>query len=116
MSVMNGHTIRVRSDNLSEAIPVRTGVLQGDTLAPYLFIVVLDSVLRQLPEDKGILLGTPARVLSKRQSCAFLNQTRRQGWLRLPTLTMFASLRTVLRTFKSSFPPSKLRPSRQVSR
>jgi hypothetical protein len=31
------------------------GVMQGDTLAPYLFILVIDQILRQLPYDAGAL-------------------------------------------------------------
>jgi len=34
-------------DGDTEAFAVNTGVLQGDTLAPFLFIIVLDYVLRQ---------------------------------------------------------------------
>ena len=41
------------------------GVLQGDTLAPYLFIVVLDYVMRQATEGKEEELGL---TLKKRQS------------------------------------------------
>eukprot|EP00759_Apiculatamorpha_spiralis_P058082 PhF_6_TR8998/c0_g1_i1/m.14122 len=47
---------------------VGTGVLQGDTLAPYLFVIVLDSVLRKLDEKHGILLSKPAPKLTKRQA------------------------------------------------
>ena len=41
------------------------GVLQGDTLAPYLFIIVLDYVMRQATEGKEEELGL---TLKKRQS------------------------------------------------
>jgi len=34
-------------DGDTEAFAVNTGVLQGDTLAPFLFIIVLDYVLQQ---------------------------------------------------------------------
>jgi len=37
----------------SKSFPVTTGVLQGDTLAPFLFIIVLDFVLRQTPNSLG---------------------------------------------------------------
>ena len=34
-------------DGLTEAIAILAGVLQGDTLAPYLFIIVIDYVMRE---------------------------------------------------------------------
>ena len=38
---------RVRlGEKLSEAFHIATGVLQGDTLAPFLFIIVLDYILK----------------------------------------------------------------------
>ena len=37
----------VTTHGLTDRIPVRRGVLQGDTLAPYLFVLVLDRVLRK---------------------------------------------------------------------
>jgi hypothetical protein len=68
MSVMCGHTVKVRTDGiLSKEIPVGVGVLQGDTLAPYLFVMVLDKVLRELPNEAGLLLGTPAQQPTRRQ-------------------------------------------------
>ena len=47
-------------------IDIQQGVLQGDTLAPFLFILIVDAVLRQLPE-KGIEL-TRAVQAAERQS------------------------------------------------
>ena len=42
MNVMNGHVVRVRNEGqLSEAIDVKCGVLQGDTLAPFLFVRIV---------------------------------------------------------------------------
>ena len=37
--------IRLPDKSLSREVPMTTGVLQGDTLAPYLFIIVLDCAL-----------------------------------------------------------------------
>ena len=30
-----------------------TGVLQGDTLAPFLFVIVIDYIMRQVPSTYG---------------------------------------------------------------
>ena len=38
----------VSPDGETEFINIVAGVLQGDTLAPYLFIIVLDYVMRQI--------------------------------------------------------------------
>ena len=39
-------------DGLTEAIAILAGVLQGDTLAPYLFIIVIDYAMRRTLEGK----------------------------------------------------------------
>eukprot|EP00759_Apiculatamorpha_spiralis_P050568 PhF_6_TR4824/c4_g1_i8/m.6688 len=71
--VMHDHRIRVRNDDaLSDPFTVDTGVLQGDTLAPYLFIIVLDCVLRQLALEDGILLSKPTPKLTRRQAAAYV--------------------------------------------
>jgi hypothetical protein len=68
-NVMQGHTVTVRTSDglLGDPIPVNVGVLQGDTLAPFLFILVVDGLLRKLPEEEGILLSAPKRKMSRRQ-------------------------------------------------
>ena len=38
-------------------IDVAQGVLQGDTLAPFLFVCVIDAILRSLPKEKGVKIG-----------------------------------------------------------
>ena len=50
---------KVKSDGiLSSDININVGVLQGDTLAPYLFIIVLDYVLRKsFTEEDGYLIS-----------------------------------------------------------
>ena len=46
MSLYWGSTVQVvTKDGLTDKIPVNRGVLQGDTLAPYLFLMVIDRVL-----------------------------------------------------------------------
>jgi exonuclease III len=48
MALYQGTTSRVRLDHttISSSFPTTTGVLQGDTLAPFLFVIVVDYVLR----------------------------------------------------------------------
>jgi len=62
MSVNYGTTVRT-ADGSSESFPLTTGVLQGDTLAPYLFIFVLDYIMRKaIPDpDIGFPLGKGAK-------------------------------------------------------
>ena len=38
-----------------QAVKFETGVLQGDTLAPFLFVIVLDYAMQQIPSTFGIL-------------------------------------------------------------
>jgi hypothetical protein len=47
MSLYSGATARIRTtDGLTDFITLGQGVLQGDTLAPYLFIIVMDYIIR----------------------------------------------------------------------
>ena len=51
-------------DGETDAFTIHAGVLQGDTLAPYLFIIVLDYIMRQAigtDEDKLGFTITPRR-------------------------------------------------------
>jgi len=67
--VMQDHTLYVRTSDglLSDPITQSVGVLQGDTLAPYLFILVLDGVLQKLPPHLGVLLSRSAPKQTARQ-------------------------------------------------
>ena len=42
----------ITEDGLTEAFLIMAGVMQGDTLAPYLFIIVIDYIMRVTLEDK----------------------------------------------------------------
>jgi len=70
--VMQDHTLHVRTPDglLSDPISQSVGVLQGDTLAPYLFILVLDGVLQKLPAHLGALVTRPAPKQTARQRAA----------------------------------------------
>ena len=70
--IMKGHVIRVRvGKTVGDPIAVEKGVLQGDTLAPFLFILVADSLFRKLPEEWGVLLSAPCPNFSARQAKLF---------------------------------------------
>ena len=48
----------ISPDGETDIFDIQAGVLQGDTLAPFLFIIVLDYCLRQaIPEGKAQELG-----------------------------------------------------------
>ena len=49
----------------SDTFPVTTGVLQGDTLAPFLFIIVLDYALRIAMKDKELGIKIKPRYSSR---------------------------------------------------
>jgi hypothetical protein len=81
-SIMRGHYVQVRCDNeLSDPIAVETGVLQGDTLAPYLFVVVMDSLLRRLDPTLGIRLSKPAPRQTARLRVLHGDNRRHEKWL-----------------------------------
>ena len=41
--------------NFSDEIKTTSGVLQGDTLAPFLFIMVIDYIMKELPKNNGVV-------------------------------------------------------------
>ena len=54
----NPSTFIVTSDGPTDAFNTTYGILQGDTLAPYLFIIVVDYILRQSMDkasDKALM-------------------------------------------------------------
>ena len=71
MSVYYGATAAVKSDvDISEFFDLGVGVLQGDTLAPYLFVLVIDWVMRNALIDPSLgffirdRVGTRSRCIS----------------------------------------------------
>jgi len=53
-------------DGDTEAFSVNTGVLQGDTLAPFLFIITMDYVLRQAMQQQHLGVELRRRQGSRR--------------------------------------------------
>ncbi len=56
--------VRMRTGGMSDEFKFLTGVLQGDVLAPYLFIIVVDFILRQT-RDSELGFVTKPRVSSR---------------------------------------------------
>lgn len=54
--------VRFSGELSSEEINPDTGVMQGDTLAPFLFILVVDQILRKSPEAKGALYDSDLKL------------------------------------------------------
>ena len=55
LSLYNGAQARVRTqDSLTDPFYLTKGVLQGDTLAPYLFVIIMDWVLRTAIPDSSL--------------------------------------------------------------
>ena len=81
--------VKVRSpDGDTEYFDIVTGVLQGDTLAPYLFIICLDYVLRTSIDkirEKGFKLTKkrskryPAKTITHADDIAILANTPNQA-------------------------------------
>ena len=66
MSMYSGTAAQVvTADGCSADFEVEAGVLQGDTLAPYLFVVVVDYVLRAAITDDGV--GFMIQILLSRR-------------------------------------------------
>ena len=58
MTMLDKHQLFVRHEGKLSENPITpwAGVLQGDTLAPYIFILCIDMILQQLPEEWGARL------------------------------------------------------------
>lgn len=69
-SVYDQTTARVVSpDGITELFRVLAGILQGDTLAPYIFIVIVDYILRKAFADNDNLGFTVTPSKGGRRSC-----------------------------------------------
>lgn len=81
--MMQGHVLKIRCDGVisDSDIPVEVGVLQGDTLAPYLFVIVLDAVLRKLPQHCGLLLSKsiPKKLTTRQKALGHHSEKRLCG-------------------------------------
>ena len=63
MSVYYGATAAVKSDgDISDYFDLGVGVLQGDTLAPYLFVLVIDWIMRNAVPDASLGFCVRERV------------------------------------------------------
>jgi hypothetical protein len=83
MSMYEGHTVKLRvNGSLSDEFALSRGVLQGDTLAPYLFIMALQRVLDNV--DQLSDYGIPARAYLGQMSSSEMRLRQRltQGRLR----------------------------------
>jgi hypothetical protein len=64
----NSKSVVLVDSNVSEEFDVTTGVLQGDTLAPFLFIIVIDYVMKNAQLDHTNEKGEHGFITNKRQS------------------------------------------------
>ena len=64
----------ITPDGKSELFEVIVGVLQGDTLALFLFIIALDYALREVIREKSISFMLKKRQVS-RESATFITDT-----------------------------------------
>ena len=64
-------------DGETETFNILAGVLQGDTLAPYLFVIVIDYVMRTALQGRENKLGFQLR---KRKSIRLSDLSRLQIW------------------------------------
>ena len=83
MEMMQGHTVRLKGFDDAAPIEVKMGVLQGDTLAPFVFILLVDAILRQLLPFKGVDgpcrdTSFPIRALAFADDVLLLARSRRE--------------------------------------
>ena len=64
----NSHSTVIVEGNISEEFEVTTGVLQGDTFAPFLFKIVLDYAIRKAEVDNINNKGENGFITNLRES------------------------------------------------
>jgi hypothetical protein len=64
----NSRSVVLVDGNVSEEFDVTSGVLQGDTLAPFLFIIVIDHVMKNAQSDHTNKKGEYGFLTNYRQS------------------------------------------------
>jgi hypothetical protein len=67
----NSRSVVLVDGNVSEEFDVTTGVLQGDTLAPFLFIIVIDYVMKNAQADHTNEKGEHGFITNTRQSSRY---------------------------------------------
>lgn len=58
----DGYTTNLTSHSEEHRVTVKRGILQGDSLSPVLFNMVMDQVLKAIPEEVGFNLSPECRV------------------------------------------------------
>ena len=71
----NTTALVITEDGSTEIFSIEAGVLQGDTLAPYLFIIVIDYVMRTSTKNRGSLGLTLTQRLSRRCPATYITDT-----------------------------------------
>ena len=82
-----------RGSDTTSGVPITptAGVMQGDTLAPYLFDLCIDYILRQLPYDAGCVCSDPMPIRVRGQAPI-------DGTLRVPALAYADDIATLSNT------------------
>lgn len=87
MRCHHGHQVRVKGEDgalLEGSYELLTGVMQGDTLAPYLFIMVLDCLLCELKTNVPLKLngtdGPPSKYTLRSGATAVTNFLQELGY------------------------------------
>jgi hypothetical protein len=111
MVVKDGH------GNLSDKIPVRRGVLQGDVSSPLLFACLLSSVFRRIEADDGIKIDAiTLRHLGFADDVAVCSKTATQAneqLVQLQTVSSQAGLSAKTKTMVVT-KPEKIKPSTEA--
>ena len=61
----------ITHDSETKEFQISKGLLQGDTLAPFLFVIVLDYVMRMALKDNEVELGF--QLIRSHETCSISN-------------------------------------------